>query len=99
PSVWWEPLGLVTYESYDAAKPMLAAASGGLTETVKDGETGLLHQPGDAASLADSVRKMEGRDEEQRREMGRRGRNWLLSEASPARWKRRFSEILENCLS
>ncbi|NIP96389.1 MAG: glycosyltransferase family 4 protein, partial [Akkermansiaceae bacterium] len=27
PSVWWEPLGLVTYESYDAAKPMLAAAS------------------------------------------------------------------------
>ncbi len=44
PSVWWEPLGLVTYEAYDYGKPMLAARSGGLSETVVAGLTGFLHE-------------------------------------------------------
>ena len=46
PSLWWEPLGIVTYEAYNACKPMLAARSGGLTETVQHGQTGFLHDPG-----------------------------------------------------
>jgi glycosyltransferase involved in cell wall biosynthesis len=97
PSIWWEPLGLVTYEAYDAGKPMLAAASGGLIETVRDGITGFHHVPGDAESLAESVRKLEARSESERRAMGAEGRDWLLREASPVRWRERFSEILEKC--
>lgn len=99
PSIWWEPLGIVTYEAYDAGKPMLAAAAGGLTETVRDGETGLLHDPGDASSLVASVVRLEELDEPARREMGARGRAWLLQEASPTTWKQRFSEILEKCVA
>jgi glycosyltransferase involved in cell wall biosynthesis len=38
PSTWWEPLGLVTYKAYDHAKSVLAAASGGLQETVFSGK-------------------------------------------------------------
>src|SRR5690606_26924744 len=34
PSVWWEALGLVSYEAYDFSRPVMAAASGGLAETV-----------------------------------------------------------------
>jgi glycosyltransferase involved in cell wall biosynthesis len=59
PSIWWEPLGLIVYEAYDFARPVLAAASGGLTETVKEGVTGFLHEPGNAEGLADDVERME----------------------------------------
>jgi glycosyltransferase involved in cell wall biosynthesis len=95
PSVWWEPLGLITYEAYDAAKPVLAAASGGLAETVVEGETGYLHRPGDAEDLIASVRKMEDLTQPERREMGARGREWLLRETDPGSWKERFREILQ----
>lgn len=99
PSLWWEPLGLVTYEAYDAGKPMLAAASGGLTETVQEGSTGFLHEPGDPDSLVASVEKLEQMSETMRQEMGARGRAWLLREADPAHWKNRFREILEKSLA
>ena len=95
PSVWWEPLGLVTFEAYDYCKPMLAAASGGLTETIKDEETGFLFEPADAHALVKAVKKMENLPPNQRMEMGLRGRKWLQEGFSPEAWKKRFAEILE----
>lgn len=94
PSVWWEPLGLVTYEAYDHGKPMLAAASGGLTETVSDRATGMLYRPGDPKALADAIVEFERLSSAERQAMGRKGREWLLAEADPSAWKARFSEII-----
>lgn len=94
PSVWWEPLGLVTYEAYDYGKPMLAARSGGLSETVIAGLTGFLHEPGDAAGLAGDVLILQSMSLSERYHMGAEGRVWLLSECSPARWKASFGEVL-----
>ena len=94
PSVWWEPLGLVTYEAYEAGKPMIAAASGGLTETIEEGETGFLHEPESASSLADCIEKVESLGYSGRREMGLKGRSWLLREGSPQLWSERFEEVL-----
>jgi glycosyltransferase involved in cell wall biosynthesis len=96
PTLWWEALGLVTYEAYEAGKPMLAAASGGLTETVRHGFTGLLYPPGDPTALARSVIECERVEPERRAEWGQCGRNWLLQHTSPAGWKRRFRSILEH---
>lgn len=98
PSVWWEPLGLVTYEAYDYGKPVLAAASGGLAETVQEGLTGLLHCPGEAEALAASVLKLEGLDAGQRQHMGMAGRAWLLKNADVTAWKRAFDAILTKAL-
>ena len=95
PSIWWEPLGLVTYEAYDFAKPMIAAASGGLTETVEDGITGFLHTPGDAESLANAVGKVQSLSREERAQMGLAGRTWLLENADPEKWKSDFKSIVE----
>lgn len=95
PSVWWEPLGLVAYEAYDFAKPVLAARSGGLAETVQHEITGLLHEPGHAESLLRDVLTMEGLPMPVRVECGAAGRQWLLREASAAAWKTRFEAILE----
>ena len=94
PSVWWEPLGLVTYEAYDHGKPMLASASGGLTETVEHGVTGMLYESANPAAIAEAVETMETMSRGQRRKMGLAGREWLKREADPELWKRSFESIV-----
>lgn len=94
PSVWWEPLGLVTYEAYDYAKPVLAAAFGGFTETVQHGNTGFLHQPGDAENLVQDLLNLEAMSVTQRFSMGSSGRHWLRQETNPTVWLKRFEEIV-----
>ncbi len=98
PSVWWEPLGLVTCEAYDHAKPVIAAASGGLTETVRDGVTGFLHPPGDEAGLIRKVVAMESLSGGERAKLGMAGRQWLLENAGVERWRQRFEEIVSRAL-
>jgi glycosyltransferase involved in cell wall biosynthesis len=98
PSVWWEPLGLVTCEAYDYGKPVLAAASGGLTETVVDGVTGFLHEPGNAEKIVGDVIVMESIPSEKRAEMGRAGRQWLADNAGVDLWKEKFGAILEKTM-
>jgi len=93
PSLWWEPLGLVVYEAYEHRKLVLAAASGGLTETVVDGETGRLHPPGDAGTLARQVIALESEPDVCGR-MGLAGRRWLEHNADPQSWLASFRSIL-----
>ena len=98
PSVWWEPLGLIVHEAYDSARPVLAARSGGLTETVINGKTGYLHEPGNAEQLADDVERLEAQGVSGRSEMGIAGREWLLKNASPAEWRERFVAIIREAV-
>ncbi len=98
PSVWWEPLGLVTYEAYDYAKPVIAAAVGGLKETVEEGVTGFHHIPGNIDSIANSVCQMEQLSSADRVKMGQSGRKWLLEKASPERWKNDFQMIVNKTI-
>jgi hypothetical protein len=65
-----------------------------LKETVIEGETGYLHEAGDAEALANDVEKMEQQGTEGRLKMGDNGRSWLLENASPADWLESFSGIL-----
>lgn len=98
PSLWWEPLGLIVHEAYSASRPVLAAISGGLTETVVQGSTGLLHEAGNANQLADDVEHMESIGSSGRNSMGNAGRDWLLKHASPEEWRENFISILETAL-
>jgi glycosyltransferase involved in cell wall biosynthesis len=94
PSTWWEPLGLVVYEAYDYSKPVLAARSGGLTEIVQPGATGLLHAPGDVDGLVRDVLTIEGLPPSLRMEWGAAGRAWLLRETDASRWLDRLDGIV-----
>jgi glycosyltransferase involved in cell wall biosynthesis len=56
PSTEPESFGLVALEAMAAAKPVIAANHGGLTEIVVSSETGLLVTPGSASELADAIK-------------------------------------------
>lgn len=51
----YEPFGLVALEAMALGAPVIAGRTGGLTDIVEDDVTGLLFQPGDAASLTDAI--------------------------------------------
>jgi glycosyltransferase involved in cell wall biosynthesis len=95
PSIWREPLGLVVYEAFDHARPVLAARSGGLTELVQPGKTGYLHAPGDSLELAGQVLELE-REPGLREKLGQAAREWLLANTSHDEWRRQFFEIVDH---
>lgn len=99
PSIWWEPLGLIVHETYQAGRPVIAAASGGLMETVIPGKTGFLYHPGDSTALMECVTRLEACGSEERKQLGMNGRRWLLTEAAPARWIVDFQRILSSTLA
>lgn len=53
-----EGLGTTLLDAFAAGVPVVATRAGGIPEVVRDGETGLLAEPGDAAALAGHVRRV-----------------------------------------
>jgi len=74
PSIEPEAFGRGAVEAQAMARPVIAAAHGGLSETVVQGQTGLLTPPNDSRALADAIEQLIDMGPEQRAEMGRRGR-------------------------
>ncbi len=58
PSVRPDPCPRVVLEAMAVGTPVVGSASGGIAETVRDGVTGLLAVPGDAADLAAKVSRI-----------------------------------------
>ena len=93
-----ELLSLIVYKAYDHGKPVIAARSGGLTETVIESVTGFLHEPGSTEQLADAVERLAALGSQGRAEMGQRGREWLVQNASPKEWRERFVGIVREAV-
>jgi glycosyltransferase involved in cell wall biosynthesis len=55
PSVWEEPFGMVTIEAMMRATAVVASNTGGPSEVVRHGETGLLVPPNDSGALAAAI--------------------------------------------
>jgi glycosyltransferase involved in cell wall biosynthesis len=83
PSTWLEAFGLVVVEAMAAGVPVVAAGHGAFVELVDDGVTGLLHKPGESASLASGIRRIAA-DEALGSEMGRAARLRYEQGFSPA---------------
>jgi glycosyltransferase involved in cell wall biosynthesis len=73
PSEWYENYSMTVIESLACGTPVVGADIGGIPEQVRDGQTGLLFEPGNARQLAEKIRWMLAH-REQAREMGRNGR-------------------------
>ncbi|CAL9667589.1 glycosyltransferase [Streptomyces sp. enrichment culture] len=83
PSTWLEAFGLVVVEAMAAGVPTVAAGHGAFVELVEDGATGLLHRPGDIASLAACLRRITAEPDRNRR-MGLAARRRYEQGFSPA---------------
>ncbi len=68
----YEPFGRVLIEAMAAGLPVIATESGGPSEIVKHGKTGLLVPPGDAEALAEAIRTIAS-SPDLRKEFGRTG--------------------------
>jgi glycosyltransferase involved in cell wall biosynthesis len=65
PVTWAEPWGLVPLEAMCVGRPVVATATGGAAEYLRDGVNALVVEPGDAGALAAAVRRL-AEDEELR---------------------------------
>ncbi|WP_026547174.1 glycosyltransferase [Paenarthrobacter nicotinovorans] len=81
---WYEPFGIVPLEAMACGVPVVAAAVGGLRETVVDQKTGLHVPPRDPEALAEALGKLLG-DPDLRADMGRAGARRARSRYS---WER-----------
>jgi glycosyltransferase involved in cell wall biosynthesis len=92
-----EGLGLVAVEAQLCETPVIASASGGLPDIVRDGETGLLVPPTDSVALARAMDVLTS-NPERARSMGRAGRRDALDTFSPAAAARRYIDIYERAI-
>ncbi|MET8903544.1 glycosyltransferase [Streptomyces sp. NPDC004538] len=84
PSTWLEAFGLVVVEAMAAGVPAVAAGHGAFVELVEDGVSGLLHRPGDRASLASCLRRITAGT----------SRNREMGQAARLRYEQGFSPVV-----
>ena len=57
PSLWYENSPLVLLYARESRTPLIVSNFGGLTESVREGETGLIFEPGNAKALAGAMKR------------------------------------------
>jgi glycosyltransferase involved in cell wall biosynthesis len=93
-----EAFGRATVEAMKLGRPVVAAASGGTLELVRDGWSGLLYPPGDARALADRIERLH-RDPELLRELGRNARAWARATFTRERYADGLLAVFEDVLA
>jgi len=94
PSLWEEPFGIVAAESMMRGTTVVASNSGGLTEIVQDGQTGILVPPGDDVALAEALVSLL-RNRDLAEQMGRAGREVALTHFSETTFIDKFIRLYE----
>lgn len=92
PSRWEEPLGLINLEAGACGKPVVATRVGGIPEIVRDGENGMLVEPGNIEALTTSLTRLI-EDDGLRQRMGRLGRD-LIADRFTNQPVREFEALL-----
>ncbi len=99
PSLWEEPLGMMSVESQMQGVAVLASSTGGLPETLADNETGAVVPPGDVAALSKTLETLLG-DRERTWNLGMRGhqraRELFGLDVAAVRFESFFHQAIEN---
>jgi glycosyltransferase involved in cell wall biosynthesis len=94
PPRWNEGQGLVALEAMSAGLPVVATASGGLVETVRDGKEATVVPKHDPAAIAAAVTRLL-QDPVLRARMGAAGRERYEREYTLDHWKSRMVEVFD----
>ncbi|MDA1178220.1 MAG: glycosyltransferase family 4 protein [Planctomycetota bacterium] len=81
PSIWHEPFGIVAIEAMMRGTAVVASSCGGLLDSVRHNETGVLVQPSDEQDLAAAMERLAS-DRELCESMGAAGRTVAMKEYS-----------------
>lgn len=92
PSIWYETFGMVAIEAFASGTPVIVSRVGSLAALVREGETGLLFEPGNARDLADKMAWALAHPDEMAA-MGRNARAQYEAEFSPEVNYRRLLQI------
>jgi glycosyltransferase involved in cell wall biosynthesis len=79
------------FEYMAMARPVIASRLGQIAETVVDGETGILVEPGDVHQLAEAIRRLKS-DEALRRRLGEAGRRRVCERYT---WRRNARAVFD----
>jgi glycosyltransferase involved in cell wall biosynthesis len=90
-----EGLGLVAVEAQLCGAPVIAFRSGGLTDVIENGKTGVLTPVGDVPALAAAMDALMARDDKGA-SMGRAGRDAALARFSPDVVASHYATIYES---
>ncbi len=89
-----EGMGLVLAEALLCGAPVIATNSGGVTDIVREGETGLLFPERDANALAEAL-EIYARDPEYAARLAENGRAFVSERFTPARVAAQFLQTYE----
>jgi glycosyltransferase involved in cell wall biosynthesis len=92
PSIWPEPFGRIAVEAMAAGKPVVGSHVGGIAETIKEGYTGILVEPGNSKQIADAVVRLLN-DPALRRTMGARGKTEAKNHYAAEIIARRYLDV------
>ena len=88
-----EGLGIVYLEASACGLPVIVGNSGGATDAVIDGVTGLLVDGSDTDQIADVVCKLLT-DQSRAKAMGLAGRGWVIENWQINTWSEKFNKLL-----
>ena len=102
PSEWYENAPISLLEAYALGKPVLGARIGGIPELIREGETGLCFESGQAASLTRALEDIASRSDSALQRMGHAARAWVEQEFTKGQYLRRilaaYDELgVKNC--
>ncbi len=93
-----EPLGRAMLEAMAAGRPVVAYRIGGPAEVIRDGETGILVEPGSIDGLAQAILRLL-KDEPLRRRMGFQARQDVVGRFSSGTVAAGIMEVYDDILS
>lgn len=94
PSEWYEPFGRTAIESFALGKPVIGSRIGGIPELIKDGETGLTFETGNADDLRKKILYLIN-DPHKAVKMGKNARKFVEEKFNSEKHYQRLMEIYQ----
>jgi glycosyltransferase involved in cell wall biosynthesis len=99
PSVWYDNSPMAVSETQLLEKPVIVSDRGGTKEMIKNKETGLIFEAGNKTDLAEKIKEMINCSQVERREMGEKGRENILTINNEDGYYRKLIGIYQELLN